>query len=164
VVVPESITTIQVAFVQAGALYGSGLWWDPKDVGRRNNLQLLFNQQTRSVMGTVLPTPKGALMRAAGLTPMPLILDSRHQRFGATLANTCSCKLKALHEDPLSSTAMYQVIETEHEHGGTTTGMSWEFPGEEPVVKTMIREGKSIANRSAQSWAREREAKVWVGV
>jgi len=33
-VVPESIRAVQVACVQTVALYGSELWWDPREVGR----------------------------------------------------------------------------------------------------------------------------------
>ena len=43
VVVPESVRAIQVACIQVVALYGSELWWDPKEVGRRDDLQLLLN-------------------------------------------------------------------------------------------------------------------------
>jgi len=42
-VVPESVRAVQVACVQAVALYGSKLWWDPREVGRQDDLQLLLN-------------------------------------------------------------------------------------------------------------------------
>jgi len=32
-VVPESVRAVQVACVQAVALDGSELWWDPREVG-----------------------------------------------------------------------------------------------------------------------------------
>ena len=41
-VVPESVSAFQVACVQAVTLYGSELWWDPREVGRRDDLQLLL--------------------------------------------------------------------------------------------------------------------------
>jgi len=36
-VVPESVRAVQVVCVQAVALYGSELWLDPTEVGRRDN-------------------------------------------------------------------------------------------------------------------------------
>jgi len=42
-VVPESVSAVQVVCVQAVALYGSELWWDPREVGRRDDLQRLVN-------------------------------------------------------------------------------------------------------------------------
>jgi len=107
--------------------------------------------------------PRGALMRESGLTPAPVILDSR-QRFAARLANACSSKLKELHENPLSGTPVCRVVEIAHEHGWTTEGMSWLAPSEEPVVKTIILDDESTAKRAAQCWAREKEAKVRAGV
>jgi len=37
-VVPEIVRAIQVVCVQAVALYGRELWWDPRAVGRRDDL------------------------------------------------------------------------------------------------------------------------------
>ena len=76
-VVPESVRAVQIACVQAVALYGSELWWDPKEVGRQDDLQLLLNQQARSTLGAMSTTPRGAIMRDSGLTPVPVALDSR---------------------------------------------------------------------------------------
>jgi hypothetical protein len=42
-VVPESIWDVEVACVQAVVLYGSELWFDPRAVGRRDDLQLLIS-------------------------------------------------------------------------------------------------------------------------
>jgi len=42
-IVPERVRAVQIASVQAVALYGSELWWGPKETGRREDLQLLFN-------------------------------------------------------------------------------------------------------------------------
>jgi len=78
-VVPQSVRAVQEACIQAVALYGSELWWDPKEVGRHNDLQLLPNQQARFVQGALPTTAMGALMRDSGLTPAPVILDSRQQ-------------------------------------------------------------------------------------
>jgi len=92
-VVPESVRAVQGACVQAVTLDGSELWCDTSDVGRRDDLQLLLNRQARSILGTLPTTPRGALMRESGLTPAPVMLDSRQQQFEARLANACSSKL-----------------------------------------------------------------------
>jgi hypothetical protein len=93
-----------------------------------------------------------------------VIFDARQQRFAARLANTCSSKPNELHEDLLSGTPICRVVETEHEHGWTTEGMSWPAPGDAPLVTTIILDDKSTAESAAQWWAREMEAKVGAGV
>jgi len=163
-VVPESVRAIQVACVQAVALYGSELWWDPSEAGRRDDLQLLLNRQARSTLGALPTTPRGALMRDSGLTPAPVILESRQQRFAARLANACSNKLRKLHQNPSSGTPVCRAVKKEHEHGRTTEGMSWPAPDEESLFKTVILDNATAAKRAAQRWAREKEAKVGVGV
>jgi len=89
-VVPESVRAVQVACVHAVALYGSEHWWDPRDVGRRDDLQLLLNQQARSILGALPRTSWGPLLRESGLTPAPVILNYRQLRFAARIENTCS--------------------------------------------------------------------------
>jgi hypothetical protein len=116
-IVPESVRAVQVACIQAVALYGSELWWDPKDAGRRDDLQLLLNRQARSILGALPTTPRAALMRQLGLTPAPVVLDSKQQRFAARLADACSGKLKELHRNPSSGAPICRVVKEEHEHG-----------------------------------------------
>ena len=72
-IVPERVRAVQIAYVQAVVLYGSELWWDPREIGRREDLQLPLNQQARSTLGALLTTPMGALMRESGLTPAPVV-------------------------------------------------------------------------------------------
>jgi hypothetical protein len=163
-IVPDSVRAVQVTWVQAFALYGSKLWWDPKEVGRRDDLLLLLNRQARSVLGALPTTPRGSVMKKSGLTPGPVILDARQKRFAARLPNACSCKPKELHEDPSSGTPICQLVDTGHEHARTTKGMSCPAPGDEPVVKSIILDDKSTAKSAARRWAREKDAKVRVGV
>jgi hypothetical protein len=163
-VVPESVRPVQIACVQAVALYGSELWWNPKEVGRQDDLQLLLNRQARSILGALPTMPRGALMREAALTPAPVILDSRQQRFTARLANACSNKLKELHLNPTSGAPICRAVKKEHGHGRTTEGMSWPAPGEESVVRTLILDDDTAAKRAVQRWARENAAKVGAGV
>jgi hypothetical protein len=85
-IIPEQVRAVQIACIQVVALYGSELVWDPKEIGRRDDLQLLLNLQARSNVGTLPTTPLGPLMTDSQLTPMPVALDSRPQRFTARLA------------------------------------------------------------------------------
>jgi hypothetical protein len=150
--------------VQAVARYGGELWWYPKEVGRRDYLQLFFNPHARSVRGALPTTPRGALMTESGLTPAAVISDSRQQRFAARLANPSSSNLEELQEDPWSSTPISRVVETEHSHRRSTEALSLLPLGEEPVVKSIILDDKWTAKRAAQRWVRETAAKVRAGV
>jgi len=78
------ILRIQVAAVQATALFGAELWWH----GQKNNareLQQLINQQARAVTGAFRSTPIGPLLRDAGLEPAEIILQTRQQGYAARL-------------------------------------------------------------------------------
>jgi hypothetical protein len=69
------------------------------------------NRQARSILGALPTTPMGALMRESGLTPAPVALDTRQQRFTARL--TCMCegsKLSAVHDHPISGPPICRVI------------------------------------------------------
>ena len=76
-VVQERTSPVQVACVQAVTLYWTELWWDPKEVGRQDDLQLLLNPQDRSILGALPTTLQAELLRDSGLTPTPMIFDSR---------------------------------------------------------------------------------------
>ena len=73
-IVPERVRAVQIACVQAVALYGSELWWDPREIGRQEDRQLLRNRQARSTLGVLPTTPMVAHMRESGLTPAPVAL------------------------------------------------------------------------------------------
>jgi len=128
-VVSESLRGVHVACVQAVTQYWSELWWDPNGVGRWDDLQLLLNRQARTIMRTLPTTPRGALMRESGVTPKPVILDSRQKRLTAGLANICSSKLKEVCKDSSSGTTICQVAETKHDHAQTSETMSSQAPG-----------------------------------
>jgi hypothetical protein len=106
-------------------------------------------------------------MSESGLILAPVVLDSRQQRFAARLADACSGKLTELHRNPSSGAPRCRVVKEEHEHGRTTEGMMWPAPGEETVVRTIILDDTTAAKRTAQHWARVKEAKigaaVWMG-
>jgi hypothetical protein len=77
VIIPERVRAVLTACVQAIALYGSELWWDPREIGRQEDLQLPLNQQARSTLGALPTTPMGAVLRESGLTPPPVALESQ---------------------------------------------------------------------------------------
>jgi len=162
--VPESVRAVQVACVQAVALYGSELWWDPREVGRRDDLQLQLNRRPRSILGALPTTPRRALVRESGLTPAPVTLDSRQQRFAARLENASSSNLKEVHSNNSPGAPICRLVRKEHANGRTIEGMGWPAPGEGPAVKTTILDDTAPAKRAAQRWAREKEAKLRAGV
>jgi hypothetical protein len=162
---PERVRAFQTACSQAVAFYGSELWWDPREIGRREDLQLLLNWQARSTMGTLPSMPIGALLRQSGLTPAPVALDTRQQRFTARLASACEgSELYAVHEHPTSSAPIYTDITKEPQRGREGEGMPWPNPDKDPAVKTVILSEDTAAKREAIRWTTEREAKVGAGV
>ena len=73
---PGLVRRIQVAAVQAVALYGAELWWQgQKD--RQAHIQLLINRQARATIGALRSTPVGPLLREAGLEPAESVLNAR---------------------------------------------------------------------------------------
>jgi len=77
---PGSCQRIQVAAVQAVAMYGSELWWrGQKD--RAQEVQKLLNEQGRRITGCFRTTPQGALMNEAGLRPAEAMLNNRVRRY-----------------------------------------------------------------------------------
>jgi len=163
--VPERVRAIQVACVQAGALYGSELWWDPKEIGRQEDLELLLNRQARSTLGALPTMPLGPLMRDSGLTPAPVVLDSRQQQFVARLATACEgTKQNKTYNHPTSGAQICSVIKREHQQRPEAETMRRPRPDEEPVVKMVILSNDAAAKREAKRWASEREAKVGAGV
>jgi len=115
-IIPERVRGVQITCVQAVALYGSEHLSHPREIGRREVLQLLLNRQARSTLGSLPTTPMGALMRESGLTPAPVALDTRQQRFTVRLASACErSKHKAVHNHPTSVTPIWRVITMEPE-------------------------------------------------
>ena len=101
-VVPRTVRVVQVVCLQAVARYGSELRWDPKEVGRRDDLQHLLNRKVRSILGALPTTLRGAHMRDSGLTPTPVILDCKQQQFSARLADAYTSELQEVHQKPSS--------------------------------------------------------------
>jgi len=78
-IVSKSKSAVQGACVQAVALHGSEIRWDPNELGRRDDLHLLLNRQATSILCVLPTTPQCALMRQSARTPTPGILDSRQR-------------------------------------------------------------------------------------
>jgi len=77
---PEGSKSIQVAAVQAVALYGSELWWHGQE-SRAQEVQRLLNEQGRRVTGCFRTTPQGALMNNSGLRPAKALLNNRVRQY-----------------------------------------------------------------------------------
>jgi len=75
----EGSKRIQVAAVQAVALYGSELWWHGQE-SRAQEIQRLLTEQGRKVTGCFSTTHQGALMNDAGLRPAMALLNNRVRR------------------------------------------------------------------------------------
>jgi hypothetical protein len=163
-IVPDSGRAVQVASVQAVAQYGSVLWWDPREVGRRDDLQLLLNQQAKYILGALPTTQRGAVKRESWLTPAPVAIDYRQQRFAPRLENACSSKRKKIHNNPYSGAPVCRVVWKHHEHCRTIEAISCSASGGEPAVRTTILDDTAAAKRAAQCWAREKEAKIRAAV
>jgi len=77
---PEGCQRIQIATVQAVALYRAELWWKGQQ-NRAQEVQKILNEQGRRVTGCLRTTPQGALMNDAGLRPANAILNNRVRRY-----------------------------------------------------------------------------------
>jgi len=145
-VVPACVGAIQITCVQAIVLYGSEMWRDPKEGSRRDDLQRLLTHPTRSTMGALPTTLRGALTRGSGLTPAAVTLDTRQQRFVARLANACEdSKSRVLFEYPAPGASVGRVAAKQHGRGSKAETMRWPSPGEKPVVKSTILEDDTEA-------------------
>ena len=147
-IVLERVKAVQIACVQTVLLYGSELWCDPREIGRREDFQLLLNWQCRSTLGSLPTMPTGAPMRESGLTPAPVAPDARQQQFTARLASACEgSKLQAVHNHPTSGAPMCRVIIKEPERGWEADTMRWPNPEEDLAVNTVILSEDPAAKR-----------------
>jgi hypothetical protein len=79
---PDNVRTIQVAALQAVALYGVELWWDEtKNYSPTTDLQKLGNRQSRSITGMLRTTPIGPLGKEARLRSPDSLLANRQRRY-----------------------------------------------------------------------------------
>jgi hypothetical protein len=158
------VRAVQVGCVQAVALYGSDLLCNVKEGSRRDDLQLLLNQQARSTLAALPTTLRGTLMRDATLTPGAVTLDHRQQRFVSRLANPCKgSKAKELDNYPTPGAPVGRVAATEHARSRRAETMCWQDPGEKPAVKTIILEDDAAAKRAAERWAGRKESEAGSG-
>jgi len=138
-IVPESVGAAQVAWVEAIALDGRGLWRNQQEIGRREDVQLRLNRQSGSSLGAIPTTPMGAHMRESGFAPVPVALDARQQQFTARLTTPYEgSKLQMVLDHPSSGATMGRVITKEHKRGREAETMRWPNPYEVPEVKMVI--------------------------
>jgi hypothetical protein len=86
---PADVRKIQVAAVQAVALYGAELWWD-RQKEPEEDIQKLVNRQARAITGALPTTALGPLVKESGLRSAESLLNNRKRRFGLRLLNTPS--------------------------------------------------------------------------
>jgi len=154
-IVPEKVSPVQIACVQGVALYGSKLWWDPNEIGRREDHQLLLNRQGRSTLGALPTTPRVPLMRDSGLTPAPVGIDCRQQRLVARLASTCEgSQQKETYNHPTSGGAICRVINTEHKRGREAQTMRRPRLDEALLIEIVLLSDHTVVKREAKCWAR----------
>jgi ribonuclease HI len=77
---PEGCQRIQIAAVQAVALYGPELCWKGQK-NKAQEVQRILNEQGRRVTGCFGTTPQGVLMNDAGLRPANAILNNQLSRY-----------------------------------------------------------------------------------
>jgi len=76
----EGCQRIQVAAVQAVALYRAELWWKEQK-NKAQEVQKILNEQGRRITACFGTTPQGALMNDAGCRPANVILNNRVRRY-----------------------------------------------------------------------------------
>jgi len=150
-VVPPFVGAVQVAGIQAVALYGCKLWREPKDGSQRDDLPHILNRQASYPLGKLLTTPRGAPTSDPGLTPAAVALNPRQQLFMAELTSMYDgSNSQELYHDPTPHPPVGRVAGLEHACGRTAETMCWPDPGEEPAVKTTILEDDATAKRAAE--------------
>lgn len=81
---PGLVRRIQIAAVQAVALYGAELWWRNQKTWEQE-YQKLVNRQSRTVTGMFRDAPTGVLVKEAGLQPAKSLLNNRQRRYAQKL-------------------------------------------------------------------------------
>jgi hypothetical protein len=77
----ENVRKIEVAAVQAVALYGSDLWRDKCATKCRMTELQLVNRQAQSITGMLSSTSVGPLVEDVGFRQADSLLSSRHRRY-----------------------------------------------------------------------------------
>jgi len=77
---PEGCQRIQIAAVQAVALYGAELWWKGQK-NKAQEVQKILSEQGRRITGCFGTTPQGAWMNDAGLRPANAIVNNRIRQY-----------------------------------------------------------------------------------
>jgi len=145
-VVPACVRAVQIECVQAVALNGSELSWDPKEGSRQDDLQLPLNREARSTQGALPTTLRRTLMRHAGLIPAAVALDARQEQFVSRLASICAgFKPKELYNEFIACAPGGRVSVIEYRRGRRSETICCPDPGEKPAGKTTILENDTAA-------------------
>jgi hypothetical protein len=67
-------------------------------------------------------------------------------------------QLKELIENPTPGTPVGRMTEIEHARSKREDTMGWPDPGENPAVKTTIKEDNTESKGAAKLWANEKES------
>ena len=78
------VRRIQIAAVQATALYDAELWWKGQ-TKQEKEMQKLMNRQARAITGMFRSTPEALIVREAGLTSAKALLNARQRGYGGRL-------------------------------------------------------------------------------
>ncbi len=78
------VRKIQIAAVQAIALFGAEIWWRGQKM-YQEEIQKLLNRQARAITGMYRSTPVGPLMSESGLVPAHVLLDYRQRNYAYRL-------------------------------------------------------------------------------
>lgn len=78
------VRKIQIAAVQAIALFGAEIWWRGQKM-YQDEIQKLLNRQGRAITGMYRSAPVGPLMSESGLIPAQILLDYRQRKYAYRL-------------------------------------------------------------------------------
>jgi ribonuclease HI len=178
-----NVRKVQVACIQAVALYGSEVWWK----GQRNrleDLQKMVNQQAREITGCLRTTPIGPLVKEAGLRPAISLVENRQRRYGTRILTLPKGHLArsilpagARGED-IDSTERWEMPGTRNEtlgeqltwmaggNGVIGQGVGIEpaaiYEREENGADIRIADDEEQAVREEEEWGRDEEAmRIW---
>jgi hypothetical protein len=124
----SKVQRIQVAAVQAAALYGPGLCWEGQEE-RKTEIQKLVNCQARTITGILLSTGLCPLIKESGLRSAESLLNSRTRRFGLPLLNTPSQGPDTEIVINLASQMVRQSPLALAQPGFPADDPRWKFPG-----------------------------------
>jgi hypothetical protein len=165
---PDQRRSFDMASIQAVSLYGSWLWWHPKETRRTVDFQLFRHLTDRSILGALPPILSSQLIFYYVLTPTPVAVHCRPQQFNARLARAFDrTHLQEMYNDPMSGAMICRVIRKEHEQDLESVTLHEPPPPPPSVqdheVETVILNDNITRKADALRWDREIEATLGSG-